>query len=127
MFTLCKQQWGLDMAIELLGIVQEGFRALITKLIVRAGEAGFDALVGRGSTAGVLDFGSHLERTFARCTEVRTLLNRDVSVKLLEKYVHLKFSSNRKVLDDYQLIDLPLEFHPVAFRVSGSCMPDWVG
>jgi hypothetical protein len=23
--------------------------------------------------------------------------------------------------------DLPLKFHPAAFRVSGSCMPGWAG
>jgi hypothetical protein len=35
------------------------------------------------------------------------------------------YSNNIKLELGLKRPDLPWKFHPVAFRVSGSCMPDW--
>ena len=93
------------MAVELIGLVQEGFKALVPKLILKAVDAGFEAISGRSARQSKLDFQGHLERTFDRCTVVRTILNRDVSVKLLDQYVGLNFYCNGKSVDDYALIE----------------------
>ena len=36
------------------------------------------------------------------------------------------YNTDRKATAE-GLADLPLKFHPVAFRASGSCMPFWAG
>ena len=93
------------MAVEILALVQDGFKALVSKLILRAVDSGFDALSNKGPRNSKLNFQGHLERTFDRCTVVRTILNRDVSVNLLNQYVGLKFYCDGKSVDDYTLIE----------------------
>jgi hypothetical protein len=50
------------------------------------------------------NFGPHLEATYEKCTHIKTLVNRDEPVALLDQYVALDFSCNGKIYDDFETI-----------------------
>lgn len=59
------------------------------------------------------NFEPHLRATFVKCTKIKTLLNRDAPVELLSQYINLKFESEHKGYDDYDVISAIRDQHRV--------------
>jgi hypothetical protein len=74
--------------------------AFAKKIATSVGERVYGALTRKGSS-----FEAHIKTTFERCTQIKTLLNRDEPVPLLSLYVNLRFRTGTKELDDYDVIE----------------------
>jgi NACHT domain len=68
-------------------------------ILAGAGRQIYSVLTTKSTT-----FEAHIKATFERCTKIKTLLNRDQPVELLDLYVNLKFTSAGSQLDDYDVI-----------------------
>jgi len=64
------------------------------------------------------NFEPHLRATFIKCTQIKTLLNRDAPVDLLSQYINLAFLSEGKSHDDYAVIENIRKRHRVV--ISGT-------
>ncbi|HEY0331673.1 MAG TPA: NACHT domain-containing protein [Rhodopseudomonas sp.] len=76
------------------------FSKLTLSVLSQVGSKLQAALTRNGSS-----FEAHLRATFDRCTKIKTLLNRDEPVELLDQYVNLQFKCDEKTVDDYDVID----------------------
>jgi hypothetical protein len=53
-----------------------------------------------------LNFEKHFEIAFERCTKVKTIINGDKPIDLLQYYVNRDFKQKDKLLDEYDFIDV---------------------
>lgn len=51
------------------------------------------------------EYGSHIKYSLEKCQKVRTILNRDRPIQLMDLYVGTKFKCGDKLYDDYSAID----------------------
>jgi ATPase subunit of ABC transporter with duplicated ATPase domains len=91
-----------------------GLAADLAKMVLREAAAP----LRRTYEAITTNFEPHLQATFIKCTKIKTLLNREAPVELLSQYVNLKFSSDHKNFDDYDVISKIRREHRVV--ISGT-------
>jgi hypothetical protein len=87
-------------------IAVKGFETLFSELVKKALAKKEKA---SGEELPAARFRDHLQKTFDRCTNVKTLLSRDEPVDMLQQYVNIKLRSRKRaqelVLDDYDVIN----------------------
>jgi hypothetical protein len=76
------------------------FSKLTSGLVDIVGQQLASVLTKKGSS-----FRKHISATYERCTKIKTLLNRDKPVELLNQYVHLHFRCEDDIIDDYAFIE----------------------
>ena len=83
----------------------KSFDVLFSELVKKLFSKPEEAAPGRLRTAHLKE---HCERTFQRCTKIKTLLSRDEPIDMLQQYVNTRFRVKRRgkerMIDDYDAI-----------------------
>ena len=83
----------------------KSFDVLFSELVKKLFSKPEEAAPGRLRTAHLKE---HCERTFQRCTKIKTLLSRDEPIDMLQQYVNTQFRVKRRgkerMIDDYDAI-----------------------
>jgi len=87
---------GSTLGTQLFGAL---FKSFVAKIVIGTGRRMYEALASGPS------FEAHIKATFERCTRIKTLINRDEPVELLNQYVNQNFHCNGDNFDDYSLIE----------------------
>jgi len=106
--------------LDLAPIVQKGVEALAPELFkaaLKSASRSFQEL--RPYT--VLNFEDNFAISFQRCTKIKTIVNGDVPIELLNSYVNLSFSCHNKTVDDYDLIDTIWEKRNIVISGPAGC------
>ena len=90
--------------IEWQPILEAGIKSLAPKIIDSAISAGQKSFKDR-APYNKLTFNSHLQYAYNRCTKIKTIVNGDDPINLLENYVNPDFKFKNKSLDEYTFID----------------------
>ena len=90
--------------LEWTPILQQGAEALVRPLTDAAVAYASKSLKTR-SPYPKLNFTAHIQYAYDRCTQVKTLVNPDRPVALLESYVNLSYQCGEHVIDEYDLIE----------------------
>lgn len=85
-------------------IIDAGIKALAPKLIESAVTAASRTFTNL-SPYKLLHFDKHFQIAFERCTKVKTIVNGDKPINLLEHYVNPNFRQKDRTFDEYQFID----------------------
>jgi hypothetical protein len=92
-----------DIMLEWTPIIESGIKVIAPKLIDSALATASKAFKNM-SPYKVLNFDKHFEVAFERCTKVKTIINGDKPIDLLQYYVNHDFKDN--ILDEYDFIDV---------------------
>lgn len=85
-------------------IVSQGFGGLLTNLAT-AYISREKKSIKQDLETVKRDLSDHLEQTFNKCNEVKTILNSEKSVQTLSIYVDQRFSVGSKHIDQYAMVD----------------------
>ncbi len=90
--------------LDLTPFIRKGVEALAPELFktaLKSASRAFQAL----KPYEILNFEDNFTKAYQRCTKIRTIINGDTPIDLLENYVNLSFINQNKHIDDYGLID----------------------
>jgi predicted NACHT family NTPase len=94
-------------------IIESGVKAIAPKLLESAVKAA-SAAFASSSPYKILTFDKHFQIAYERCTKVKTIVNGDRPIDLLQHYVNPSFKQRESILDEYEFIDAIWENRRVA-------------